>query len=748
MFRPGPPRDRIELPERFRFGGIEIDRAAVRARRDGEPLALEPKAFDLLLLLAANPGRVVEKDEIFERIWPDAMVSDNALARVVAHLRRELGDAAEDARYVETVRTRGYRFLPTVEPVEASATSPAAAPEVEPSRPVRPARPASRFPPGLAVSLLAAALLFGGAWMMSTRRSAAPPARWTANPVQRTLESGYRGGADFSPDGSQIVYSSDAAGSLELFVRAVEGGRELQITSGGGPKIDPAWSPDGRWIAYCDVAAGGIWLVSPNGGTTRQLVEFGSQPAWFPDGERLVFSHPGRPTLGSFEWPAAYSSSLWTVELASAAARALTERDAVAGGQGMPAVSRDGTWVYFATGRVVGGGELWRVAANGGAPERLAGPPGAPGEPHGYWLDPTPTPDGEALLAVTSTRNQAIVRLSLAGERTAQPLLAPAPGGTSQLALTAAGHRLAYTQMRNRPSLEECTVAPAPGRATPRTLVAPSTSRVTAPYYSPDGARLAFVLRRAGARHEVVVYDRASGEQRTITGGGELHAYAAASAQLFAWLAPTRLRIGNLLVGGFDHDLVTGLRRPYPGSSGARALLERARPRPLAISLARGLVVFTAAGEGGAQELFVGDLESGRAAQRTHLGRAVDYPTISRDGRIVAFQVAAGDGSATEIWRLALAGGEPERLPTAAGVSWCGRGFSPTADAVVYAALRDGVWRLAVAGVGQPERLLDVPPEVVGYLRWPDWSPDGRYVAYERMHYEASLWTIDLPATP
>lgn len=112
MFRPGPPHDRLELPARFSFLDFEIDREAVRASREGRPLALEPKAFDLLLLLAANPGRVVEKQEIFERIWPDAVVTDNALARVVTHLRRELGDSADQARVVETVRTRGYRFLP------------------------------------------------------------------------------------------------------------------------------------------------------------------------------------------------------------------------------------------------------------------------------------------------------------------------------------------------------------------------------------------------------------------------------------------------------------------------------------------------------------------------------------------------------------------------------------------------------------------------------------------------------------
>lgn len=81
MFSPGPPRDRLELSERFRAGELEVDRAAMRAILAGRALTLEPKAFDLLLLLAANCGRVVTKDEIFERVWPGVIVSDNSLTR-------------------------------------------------------------------------------------------------------------------------------------------------------------------------------------------------------------------------------------------------------------------------------------------------------------------------------------------------------------------------------------------------------------------------------------------------------------------------------------------------------------------------------------------------------------------------------------------------------------------------------------------------------------------------------------------
>ena len=76
MFRPGPPTDERELPRRFRFAGLEVDVPAARVYRGGAALAVEPRAFDVLLLLAANPGRVVGKEEIFARLWGGAFVTD------------------------------------------------------------------------------------------------------------------------------------------------------------------------------------------------------------------------------------------------------------------------------------------------------------------------------------------------------------------------------------------------------------------------------------------------------------------------------------------------------------------------------------------------------------------------------------------------------------------------------------------------------------------------------------------------
>lgn len=82
-----------------------------RICRGDEARHLEPKAMDLLVFLAREPGRVASKDEIVAAVWEGRIVADSALSRVVADLRRALDDDARRPRYIETIPTRGYRLI-------------------------------------------------------------------------------------------------------------------------------------------------------------------------------------------------------------------------------------------------------------------------------------------------------------------------------------------------------------------------------------------------------------------------------------------------------------------------------------------------------------------------------------------------------------------------------------------------------------------------------------------------------------
>lgn len=111
----------VELDKTFRVGNWMVDPVA-RSFSDGkDTLRVDPKAIDLLELLASRPGEVVTRDEIFDAIWPNVIVGEDTLAKTISRLRKALGDQAVNARYIETVPKRGYRLiadLSTLEPME------------------------------------------------------------------------------------------------------------------------------------------------------------------------------------------------------------------------------------------------------------------------------------------------------------------------------------------------------------------------------------------------------------------------------------------------------------------------------------------------------------------------------------------------------------------------------------------------------------------------------------------------------
>ena len=93
-------------------------RESFRLSRSGQRIALEPKALRVLTLLVRRAGHLVDKQELLECVWPNSFVEENTLTRTIAILRRELGDSSRDSKIIETVPTRGYRFIAPVTPLE------------------------------------------------------------------------------------------------------------------------------------------------------------------------------------------------------------------------------------------------------------------------------------------------------------------------------------------------------------------------------------------------------------------------------------------------------------------------------------------------------------------------------------------------------------------------------------------------------------------------------------------------------
>ena len=106
---------------RYKFGPFELEPRERRLHRAGVPVDLPPKAFDLLVVLVVNNGRLITKDEFLETIWPDTVVEESALSAAVSRLRAALGESAREWRYIETVSGSGYRFTHKVRELPESA---------------------------------------------------------------------------------------------------------------------------------------------------------------------------------------------------------------------------------------------------------------------------------------------------------------------------------------------------------------------------------------------------------------------------------------------------------------------------------------------------------------------------------------------------------------------------------------------------------------------------------------------------
>jgi DNA-binding winged helix-turn-helix (wHTH) protein/TolB-like protein len=102
----------------YEFGPFRLDPEERTLWRGGEAVPLTVKAFETLLALVEGGGRVVGKEELMGRVWPDSFVEENNLAQQISYLRRALGEAESGVKYIETVPKRGYRFVVSPREVE------------------------------------------------------------------------------------------------------------------------------------------------------------------------------------------------------------------------------------------------------------------------------------------------------------------------------------------------------------------------------------------------------------------------------------------------------------------------------------------------------------------------------------------------------------------------------------------------------------------------------------------------------
>src|SRR5262245_14297078 len=112
----------------YEFDSFVLDADNRILLKDGVNVRLTPKAFETLLLLVQNPVQVIEKDRFLREVWSDSFVEEGSLSQNIHELRKALGDASSEPRYIETIPKRGYRFVALVK------VSAAIAERIDPTR--------------------------------------------------------------------------------------------------------------------------------------------------------------------------------------------------------------------------------------------------------------------------------------------------------------------------------------------------------------------------------------------------------------------------------------------------------------------------------------------------------------------------------------------------------------------------------------------------------------------------------------
>jgi len=283
----GISRQAVDEPSRgeiYAFGPVRVDVARHAVTRDGQPIALAPKTFELLLILLRSGGRVLTRQELQQGLWPDSFVEEANLSFQISTLRKALGEGAD--QWIETVPKVGYRFTPASQPAARGDGAHDVANEVqeigEPSSAETPVR-RHRTRAGLlaTVALAGATVGIAGAWLARPATPGVSVTRLSLDvhpaedvhsggvaPLFVLTPAGSRTSLSWTPDGKALVFVGRRAGIRQLYVRRLDETEARPLANTEGAQA-VAVSADGHWVAFWTARA--LRKVSLDGGPAMDL---------------------------------------------------------------------------------------------------------------------------------------------------------------------------------------------------------------------------------------------------------------------------------------------------------------------------------------------------------------------------------------------------------------------------------------------------------------------------------------------
>lgn len=669
----------MESKRLYEFGPFLLDPAERVLRREGRPVPLTPKVFDILLVLVENEGRLLGKKDLMEAVWPDSFVEEGNLTFNISSLRKALGEDRKEHPYIETVPRRGYRFVASVRVLEGGGgegdAGRGAGARAAPAEEQRPSREvAGRYEPsgdGAAVSggvqnafeaaedielprgarpehvtagngrrnklavitlfVIAAAVTFG-LYKLSGRSPSTVKPRNSFPGTQVTRLTTTRNATDaaISPDGKYVVYVADEARQRSLWLRQVATNSHVQIIPPSDfYYLDLFFSRDSDYVYYVKSEENNpptLYQVPVTGGAPRKLMENMPGPVGLsPDGKRFAYV---RGDLG---------------------------------------------------------GEVALVVANafdGGAERKLS-----TRKPPGFMYRPMWSPDGKVIACLAGTvtdtgRQVEIIEVGVADG--------------AQRTISSQGWKFA-------------------GRV--EWLSDGSGLFTTVSDYAFGPYQIWHVSYPAGEAQRVTS-DLSNYRSMSLTSDSKTLVAVQSDIRPYVWVAPNGdVSRARQITSG------PGAGNDYWGFSWTPD----------------NKIVYVSTLSGN-QDIWIMDADGSNQKQLTFDGRSDFDPSVSPDGRYVAF--ASERSGNTEIWRMDIDGGNAKQLTTGSTGKFL-PGYSPDGRWVIYTSndtRQMNLWKVPASG-GKPTQLTHKTSA------WPSVSPDGKFIACWHINEQTrSLGLAVIPA--
>jgi DNA-binding winged-HTH domains len=728
----------------YEFGPFHLDTAEQQLLRDGEPVQLTPKVFEMLCLLVERGGHLVGKDELMKRLWPeDKFVEEANLSNNVWMLRKTLGEMQDGQSYIETVPKRGYRFTAPVRELQLpraeaelilekhSRTRIVTKEEVDSGNNIEAAPLPTQQqvaaivaethhmrrvrPPVIALIVAAlfvagAATAFGIHWLISQRQPrdrAMATVPFSQMEISRLTTSGKIKHAAISPDGKYVAHVTEDAEGSSLWVRHVAAPTSVRVAGPAASEyVSVTFAPDGDMIYYLtldkDKGDTVLYRVPVLGGPSTMAVYDAGPIGFSPDGSQITFVRPYQS-----------ESRLLLANADGTNERTLATRrqpDFFRAYWNAPAWSPDGKTIACQV----------RLNDERGQYETVIGVSVADGSQRpltskrwNYTGQPVWLADGSGLLVTANESETAPVQVWHIAFRSGEATrITNDLNNYHDLSLTRDSSRLAAVQDH---SVSSIWVAPE-GDANRVKQIASDAGWIQEIAWTPDG-RIVY-RSNAGGSADIWVMNADGSNPKQLTADARASRGLAVSPDgryiFFASDRAGRFNIWRVDADGSNLKQLTAGDdefHPYATPDGAWVVYQRGVMEPRLWKVAVG---------------------GGDPVQLTE--KRAMRPAVSPDGALVAYHYLDPDVDKSR-WRIGVVSSEGgprlKQFDFPPTLTWRFVRWSPDQKSIAYANSTDGlydIWLQPLDG-SQPKRLTDFKTEQIIAF---DWSRDARSLAFVR----------------